>query len=174
MPTTHTLPSSRRYAASTASMLPGPEARPRRDEASESSLKDFPIDSARCATETVELEWVPDREARVVPDVMAALCRRCPGREACLLWALTVGEPGYWAATTSADRIQMESHGCTTVDAADRLQDMARRQQLDGALHPPGEGSFWWYRRRGCHCAECRSANAVRRAGERDRARHAA
>lgn len=160
-----------RYAETTASMLPGLEAPPDEGRASESSLKDFPIDSARCATYPGELEWIPDQEQSVVPAPMAALCRRCPGRDSCLLWALRVGEPGYWAGTTSADRRAMVASANISTRAADNLQLQARQKYQEGALHPYGEGSFSWYRRSGCRCGECRAANAAARAAERTAAR---
>lgn len=157
-----------RYADRTASMQPDPEARHHGDAASESSLPQaFPIEAARCATFPTHMEWVPDRERRVVPDLMAALCRRCPGRQSCLLWALAGDEQGYWAGTTSNDREVMRQRGQDDVGTADWLQHLARRELTDGALHSPGEGNYFWYRRRGCRCGECKSANAATRAKER-------
>lgn len=162
------------YTDRTASMQADPEARHTRDVASESSSGTFPIETARCATYPTPMEWVPDRERRVVPDLMAALCRRCPGRQTCLLWALADGLDGYWAGTTTADREQLRQLGQPNVQTADWLQDLARRELTAGALHEPGEGSYWWYRRRGCRCGECRTANAGQRAQERAKTRSAA
>lgn len=110
---------------------------------------------------------MPDREARLIPDLLAALCRRCPLREACLRRALTGHEHGYWGGTTSNDRETMRQLGKDDIDTADWLQDLARRELTDGALHAPGEGSYFWYRRRGCRCGECKSANAHVRSLER-------
>jgi len=123
---------------------------------------------------TAHMEWVPDRERRVVPDMMAALCRRCPARQSCLLWALAGQEQGYWAGTTSNDREIMLQLDQDDVDTADWLQDLARNEFTDGALHPTGEGSYFWYRRRGCRCGECKSANAHARAQERAKAKEKA
>ncbi|MDN5797464.1 MAG: WhiB family transcriptional regulator [Intrasporangium sp.] len=120
------------------------------------------------------MEWVPDRERTIVPDVMAALCRRCPGRQECLLWALTGDEQGYWAGTTRADRLRMVSLEQTIVETADWLQDLARSEATAGAIHPVGDGSYFWYRRRGCRCTECKQANAAARAHERAVARQKA
>lgn len=57
------------------------------------------------------------------------------------------------------------------VGTADWLQDLARRELTDGALHSLGEGSYLWYRRRGCRCGECKTANAQARAQERAKAK---
>lgn len=140
-------------------------------DAVSASLSAFPLDGARCATYPVPLDWVPDREGAVVPEVMGVLCRRCPAREACLRWAVSGGELGYWAGTTTADRDRMAGLGVCGVEAADRLQEQARADACAGALHCAGEGSYWWYRRRGCRCGECRTANASVRAEERARSR---
>lgn len=159
------------YTGRTASMQVDPEARHHGDAASESSLRAFPIAAAACAPYPTDLDWVPDRERPVVPDLMAALCQQCPGRQQCLLWALAGDEQGYWAGTTSADRAQMLLRGTTDLGVADHLQSQARLEATSGALHESGEGSYWWYRRRGCRCAECRQANADTRAHERAKAR---
>ena len=93
------------YTELTASMQTDPEARHHGGAASvSSSPQTFPVEAARCATFPTPMEWVPDRERRVVPDMMAALCRRCPGRQSCLLWALAGQEQGYWAGTTTTFR----------------------------------------------------------------------
>lgn len=152
----------------TASMQTDPEARHHGDAASVSSpAQAFPIETARCATSATQLEWVPDREHRVVPDAVAALCRRCPGRQNCLLWALAGKEQGYWAGTTTNDREMLRQLGQDDIDTADWLQDLTYRALTDGARHAPGDGSYFWYRRRGCRCGECKSANARARAQER-------
>lgn len=151
----------------TERMQVDPEALHVGEAASESYLRAFPITSAHCSAYPEDLDWVPDRERPVVPDVMAALCRRCPGRQQCLLWALAGDEHGYWAGTTSTDRAVMHTLGAQDVAVADRLQETARQDAISGALHEPGDGSYWWYRRRGCRCAECRQANAAARSGER-------
>jgi len=162
------------YRELTASMQTGPEDRRHGVAASgSSSPQAFPVEAARCATFPTPMEWVPDRERRVVPDTMAALCRRCPDRQSCLLWALAGQEQGYWAGTTTNDREIMRQLDQDGVDTADWLQDLARRELTDGALHPPGEGSYFWYRRRGCRCGECKTANAQARAQERARAKGA-
>jgi hypothetical protein len=157
------------YSDCTASMQPDTEARHLGDAASASSLQRFPLEDARCSTHTVPMEWVPARERAVVPTEMAALCRRCPGRQACLLWALAGQESGYWAGTTTADRDAMLAAGDGSLQTADTLQREAR-STLGIASHPPGEGSFRRYRA-GCRCPECQQANAAQRANERERAR---
>ena len=163
------------YTELTASMQTDPEARHHGGAASvSSSPQTFPVEAARCATFPTPMEWVPDRERRVVPDMMAALCRRCPGRQSCLLWALAGQEQGYWAGTTTNDREIMRQLDQDDVDTADWLQDLARRELTDGALHAPGDGSYFWYRRRGCRCGECKSANAQARAQERAKAKEQA
>ena len=68
----------------TERMQVDPEALHVGEAASESYLRAFPITSAHCSAYPEDLDWVPDRERPVVPDVMAALCRRCPGRQQCL------------------------------------------------------------------------------------------
>jgi hypothetical protein len=152
-------------------MAVGPNATEVAEVACESSSRRFPIRSAACAAEGTGMEWVPDRERALVPPVMAGLCRGCPGRQQCLLWALAGQEQGYWAATTSADRGWMAAHGQTSVHTADRLQESIRRQAGAGARHREGEGSYFWYRRRGCRCGECQGANTAARARERAKAR---
>lgn len=180
--TSRTLDPRESYTGSTASMQPDPEARHISDAASVSYSPEnerhddgiFPILTARCATEPLDLEWVPDREQRVVPAPMRALCLRCQGRQACLLWALAAGEQGYWAGTTTKDRAVMASINADDVRTADQLQDRARAAAAAGdPLHDDGPGSYWWYRH-GCRCPECRAANARRRAQERTRARQLA
>lgn len=166
-----TVTASSTYTDPTASMQVDPEAPRHGEAASVSSLGDFPLAGARCAAYDEQLEWVPDREQAVVPSVMAALCRRCPARQQCLVWALAGDEQGYWAGTTSADRQRMAGLEQTSVETAEWLQEMARRDAVAGALHAPGEGSYFWYRRRGCRCTECRQANAAARAHERQVAR---
>ncbi len=163
------------YTALTASMQTDPEARHHGDAVSVSfSPQTFPVEVARCATYPTLMEWVPNRERRIVPDQMTTLCRRCPGRPSCLLWALTGREQGYWAGTTTSDREIMRQLDQDDVATADWLQDLARRELTDGALHPPGEGSYFWYRWRGCRCGECKTANAQARARERARAKKTA
>ncbi|ACZ32399.1 transcription factor WhiB (plasmid) [Xylanimonas cellulosilytica DSM 15894] len=151
-------------------MQPDPAAHPQTDAVAVSLSRRFPIEDARCATHPVDLEWVPDHERAVVPPQLAALCRRCDGRANCLLWALAGDEQGYWAGTTAADRTQLRTLGQETIEAADWLQQRARHNANDGALHREGEGSHRWYRK-GCHCDECKAANAVARASERANAK---
>lgn len=159
--------STAKYAGTTASMQTDPEARHNGDAASVSYRVAFPITDARCSVSPSTLEWVPDREGRVVPAEMTALCRRCPGRQACLSWARAGYERGYWAGTTTKDRAQLAS---ADLREADALQRQHREEACAGALHEPGEGSYQWYRK-GCPCAECRAGNALQRAHERARAR---
>ncbi len=142
---------------------------PHGDVASVSLSRRFPIEQARCVTHPVDLEWVPDNERPVVPAAQANLCRRCPGRQNCLLWALAGDEPGYWGGTTSADRQQMRALGQSSVEAADWLRRRATRDQL----HAEGEGSPNWYRK-GCPCDECKAANAAQKRAERARAKQRA
>lgn len=159
------------YARSTASMQTDTEAHPTGAASASSSRRAFPIDQARCATTADDLEWVPDTEQPAVPAKMAALCRRCPGRQNCLLWALAGAEAGYWAGTTTADRQIMLKRGLDQVDDADQIQDDVLAARRRGAKHAPGDGSFHFYRYEGCRCGECRDENASRRALERARAR---
>lgn len=181
--TTSTLTRPAKYADRTASMQSDPEAHHDRGAASESFSRRFPIEDARCATRPTEGDWVPTSEQDVVPDEMTALCRRCDGRENCLLWALAGDEVGYWAATTTADRARMIEAGDISLDAADEIQSAARAQLAQAAaaaaakdeqrLHPVGEGDYKAYRR-GCRCGECREANSAKRAAERSAKRAAA
>lgn len=119
------------------------------------------------------MEWVPDKEQPLVPDVMVTLCRQCARRGDCLLRAVATDSLGYWAGTTSQDRAALVAEGCVTVPAAERRRATVRAAELGGALHAPGQGSFRWYRRR-CRCLECRQHNTARRAAERARVRAAA
>lgn len=170
--TTSTRTAPDRYARGTASMQTDTEAHRSPGAASASSPAEaFPLDQARCAITTDDLEWVPDHERSEVPAKMTALCRRCPGRQNCLLWALAGQEVGYWAGTTTADRAIMLELGQDQVADADRLQTKVIAANRAGAKHAPGEGSFFYYRNRKCRCAECREANATRRTEERNRAR---
>lgn len=158
------------YHQLTDRMLADPEAFPG-GTASVSFLSAFPITDALCADRAPGLEWVPDKERTVVPDPMTALCRSCPGRSECLLWAIAADADGYWAGSTTADRQQMLATGSLSVQRADQLQDQVREAATANALHDLGEGSYLWYRRRGCRCGECREANAEQRADERAKAR---
>lgn len=170
--TTITRATAESYARGTASMQTDTEAHRLTGAASASSpATAFPLDQARCATTTEDLEWVPDHERSEVPPQMATLCRRCPGRQNCLLWALAGEESGYWAGTTTADRAVMLARGLDRVVDADRLQSKVIAANRAGAQHAPGEGSYFHYRHRKCRCAECREANAAVRAEERSRAR---
>jgi hypothetical protein len=171
MSSARVLTATAEYSGPTASMQVDPEARHCGGAASESSSAAFPIASARCATHPAVMEWVPDRERAVVPEAMTALCRRCPGRQGCLLWALAGRERGYWAGTTTADREQMAALGQRSVQTADWLQQLAADSASAPARHPRGQGSYWWYRRQKCRCAECRAANSARRAQERAKAK---
>lgn len=155
------------YTGLTASMQADPEARHTGGAASVSYSRAFPIADARCAAHPIALEWVPDREKRVVPELMVALCRRCTGRQSCLLWALAGRERGYWAGTTTADRERLRELGQDSIETADWVQEVRRQEAGGVALHPTGEGSYWWYRKQHCRCAECRAANAAQRARER-------
>lgn len=146
------------YTGATASMPVDPEAGP------------APVSgSFQCVGWQGALEWVPDREDRVVPEVLLAVCRGCACRPACLVWALEHHEYGYWAGTTSRDRALMRAAGQFRVADAERAQQVAGGGAVAG--HPAGQGSYRWYRRGGCRCVECRRANAAARAGERRAAR---
>ena len=155
------------YSGLTESMQTDPEARHCGDAASEAFVGDFPISRARCADFPTELDWVPDRERAVVPAPMMSLCRRCPGRQTCLSWALGGEEQGYWGGTTTKDRHQLRSLERDDVDTADWLHELAGAAE---ARHTAGQGSYRAYRK-GCHCDECRTANAAARAQERAKQR---
>lgn len=162
------------YDATTANMQVDPAATPS-GAAVESFHGSTPRFSASCID--TAFNWVPDREAALVPTEQAALCRGCPGRADCLLWAALSDSEGYWAGTTTRDRLALQQDGNLSVAAADRRRDevlaeQRRKVELDAAaaLHEPGEGSLWWYRRQQCRCMECRQANAANRARERARA----
>lgn len=158
------------YPEGTASMQVDPEALHTGGVASES----FP---AACA-DVPDIDWVPAHEESVVPHGMRRICDSCPGRINCLLWALRSGSEGYWAGTTTTDREQLVRHGTISLEMADRLQAAALAALAAEpvsvepvALHPPGQGSGWWYRRRRCRCIECRAHNAQKRMQERARQR---
>ncbi len=97
--TISTLPNT---LAGTKRMQVDPEALHGGEGASESSVQSFPISDAHCSAFPENLDWVPDRERTVVPDLMAALCRSCPGRQQCLLWALAEQEHGCWNSAPPA------------------------------------------------------------------------
>ena len=162
---------SHHYAQNTTSMLADPEAHPSRDAVFESFQKQFPIATARCATTCESWEWVPTREDAVVPEPMVQLCRRCPGRNDCLLWALAGAEVGYWAGTTTTQRERMREEGRQGVDDADQVRDSDLAASNVPPLHPRGQGSLQAYRRDRCRCPECRGFNAAARANERARSR---
>src|SRR5690606_6237219 len=113
---------------------------------------------------------VPSVEARVVPDDVIAVCRRCPGRAACLLWALSNDEAGYWAGTTKSERAELRAAGLDDVAAAERVHQARAARWAGGGsepLHGPGEASVPWYRKGGCRCDECRELHRLKRAAER-------
>lgn len=158
------------YAGATANMQVDPAASPSCGDAVESI-------SAACAGR-VELEWVPDVEASLVPDEQLRLCRSCGLRAVCLAAAIASSSEGYWAGSTTADREALQATGQVDVAAVERRrrdlevqEERAAAEQLANALHSPGVGDLTWYRRRGCRCRECRAANAANRARQRARAR---
>ena len=160
------------YAARTTSMQVVPEALHRGGVASGARSGAFPACSARA-----DLDWVPDREALVVPRLQRRLCRSCPTRAACLTRALETRSVGYWAGTITADRKAVAGDAGPSVTELDARQDELARSLAAAAaadraqaLHPVGEGDLWWYRRRGCRCSECRGANSAHRAAERAQA----
>lgn len=173
------LPRSLSYDQATASMLVDPEA-PLIDGGASVSSSALP--AARCARgPAVRLDWIPDLEAAVVPGPMQALCTGCLGRLSCLTRAVATRSQGYWAGTTTADRNQLVAAGRVDLAGADALQAAVRAvrssaEVRDGAeaLHPAGQGSLRWYRRRGCRCAQCRRCNADHRAAQRAAARQRA
>jgi hypothetical protein len=122
------------------------------------------LDAALCRRPHLRgLDWTPDQEEILVPEVLAVACQECPVRAACLRWAIANDEVGYWAASTSADRAQM-----SITDGpgdADRVRRQHLAEDLAASLHPDQPPSMWWYRA-GCRCLGCRRCN-------RDRARAA-
>lgn len=160
------------YAAGTTSMQVVPEALHRGGVASGSLSGAFPACTGRA-----DLDWVPDREALVVPRLQRRLCRSCPARSTCLTRALETRSVGYWAGTTTADRKALAGDAGPLLPELDARQDELARSLAAAAaadraqaLHPAGEGDLWWYRRRGCRCSQCRAANAAHRSAERARA----
>ncbi|WP_175484164.1 WhiB family transcriptional regulator [Modestobacter sp. DSM 44400] len=112
-----------------------------------------------------------------MPRLQRRLCLSCPTRQSCLTRALETRSVGYWAGTTTADRAGLAGVDGPLLPLLDARQDQLARAAAAAAaadrakaLHPVGEGNLWWYRRRGCRCAECRAANAAHRAAERARA----
>lgn len=175
-----------RYGRGTANMQGGPAASP-------SGGVVESISASACASRS-DIDWVPEREAEVVPDEAYALCVTCPFRKGCLERALASGSDGYWAGTTMSQREAMVTAAEPPADDAladdapiepavavavavedllggadtRRAEVLAEREAVLAreraeALHSTGEGSLRWYRR-GCHCGECRGANAQRRA----------
>lgn len=161
----------RLYADPTTSMQVVPEALHRGGVASGARSGASSACSGR-----VDLDWVPDQEAPVVPRLQRRLCRSCPLRSTCLTLALQTGSVGYWAGTTTADRRALAGRDdLRLVDLDARQDELARTlaaaaaTERAQALHPAGAGHVRWYRR-GCRCSECRSANTALRAAERARA----
>lgn len=160
----------RLYADPTTSMQVVPEALHRGGVASGARSGASSACSGR-----MDLDWVPDQEAPVVPRLQRRLCRSCPLRLTCLTRALQTQSVGYWAGTTTADRKALAGAGdLQLVDLDARQDELARTlaaaaaAERAQALHPAGEGRLRWYRR-GCRCSECRSANTSLRAAERAR-----
>ncbi len=151
------LSGSEPYARRTASMLGDPEAH-RFGDASVSSSSP----RARCFTDGAALDWVPLHEHGVVPATLRQLCVQCPVRQWCLDTAVTTDSEGYWAGTTTDERILLRRTGPVTVTRADALRG------ADTALHAPGEESRTFYRK-GCRCRGCRWHHARVRAQERSR-----
>lgn len=114
-----------------------------------------------------DLNWTPDVEEILVPGVMAEACRGCPVRDACLGWATSNQEWGYWAGTTRADRSQLAAAGYVTVAEADRLQAQHLADDVAVRLHGDEPPSMRWYRA-GCGCLGCRRCNRDRAAKARE------
>lgn len=77
--------------------------------------------------------FFPDDEAAGL-EAAAAYCRTCPRIAECLAWAIEAGEPGIWAATTTAQREQLRAqHGITT-----ELPDLTQKEvvTMTTALKP--------------------------------------
>lgn len=55
-----------------------------------------------------EFDWALDEAAEASAECRE-LCRRCPVRVECLVWALEAGENGVWAGTTRSQRNQLRS-----------------------------------------------------------------
>lgn len=160
-----TRPSSQLYSQNTASTHADPEA-PIRASGSAMSLA--------CTVSTDD--WVPNKEAPIVPDHMYQGCRECPVRAACLAVAVETDSIGYWAGTTYLDRVKLRRVGAVTIDRADRVRRIAelrltivRRRAEVQRTHPEGEGSLHQYRARGCRCEECRACNRDQRRTDRQR-----
>lgn len=171
----------RTYAAGTEGMQVAPEAPSQAEGASEAFLR-APVLPAACQDDP-GLEWVPDLEQPLVPASMRQLCSSCPGRAACLQWAMVSRSVGYWAGTTTVDRQQLADAAADlpSIELADQLQAVALAQaahqdahDLEQSQHPVGQDSLWWYRRGGCRCRRCRAHNAAWRSDQRARARRAA
>lgn len=144
------------YAEAT---LADPEEFPSWKASASVPAADFPITIALCATSDSSWEWVPQREANIVPAGMAAMCQACPGRIQCLLWAMGTNSYGYWAGSTRADRDELLRRRSVSIEAVDELQRDYRGSEA--AKHHLGQGSQRWYRK-GCRCHECRAVNAAR------------
>lgn len=63
-------------------------------------------------------DWVPEKdEADVVPPDLKAICDTCPAASWCLSQAIGRGEHGYWAGTTTNERLNI------------KREQLARREQ---------------------------------------------
>lgn len=156
-------PLTYRTTVSVTASMPGEPAVHLRTEGAAGSFRS----TAPACTRRWDLDWIPDREQNIVPTEMLDLCLACPVRAGCLRSAVTRGERGYWAGTTTTDRRHLQRDGVSvTVAAADRM----RGAGLLTALHSDSTASMSWYRR-GCRCLGCRGCNADLRAAERARHR---
>lgn len=146
------------YPETTTSTQAASEVPTANGGATDSHLDVPDLAGALCARTSAAAEWVPTPEARLVPTELTIICRACPVRQACLTAALARDVQGYWAATTAADRLQMNSQGLSTTAEADQIQDAVFDEEYPEHNHT-GSPSLGHYNR-GCRAAECRQRRA--------------
>ncbi len=104
-------------------------------------LPGTPTESLTPCFGRVDLDWVPEREARLVPRDLYRICRDCPLRVVCVDWAQQTDSLGYWGGTTTSNR-RAAGDVADALAAAMRAQSALDQRRLARARRkmsrPPG------------------------------------
>jgi len=95
------------------------------------AIPDF--DKALCKNEDPELWFAEDTVNPNIIDVEFArgLCRACPERVKCLVWALRYEDFGMWGGLTALERMALKSNKVWRLDhVADLIEGMNGNQRI--------------------------------------------